>query len=137
VIIADTSGLLALFNDREPAHARVRAAIQATSDSIVVSPFVIAELDYLLTMRVGVEEALAVARELAGGAYEIAPIDAADVGRCADVVARYRDQGIGMTDASLVVLADRHTTRRILTLDRRHFDVLRPLTGGRFVLVGP
>jgi predicted nucleic acid-binding protein len=33
------------------------------------------------------------------------------------------------------VLAQRFGTRRILTLDRRHFDVLRPLDGGRFTLV--
>lgn len=137
MIVADTSGLLALFNDREPAHAVVRAAVEATSDPLVVSPFVIAELDYLLANRVGTDAAVAVARELAGGAYEIATIDAADIAQCADVVVRYRDQEIGIADASLVVLADRYGTRRILTLDRRHFDVLRPLTGGRFTLIGP
>lgn len=36
----------------------------------------------------------------------------------------------------LVVLAMRFTNRRILTLDRRHFDVLRPLDGGRLTIVG-
>ena len=54
---------------------------------------------------------------------------------CADVIERYRDQDIGVTDASLVVLARRYETRRILTLDRRHFEVLRPLNGGRFQVV--
>lgn len=52
------------------------------------------------------------------------------------VVARYRDQEIGVVDASLVVLAQRYGTRSILTLDRRHFDVRRPLDGGRFKIVG-
>jgi hypothetical protein len=32
-------------------------------------------------------------------------------------------------------LAARHATRTIVTLDRRHFDVLRPLTGGRFTIL--
>ena len=48
------------------------------------------------------------------------------------MVERYRDQGIGVTDASLVVLADQYRTRSVLTLDRRHFDTLRPLDGGHF-----
>jgi predicted nucleic acid-binding protein len=51
------------------------------------------------------------------------------------VIARYRDEDIAVADASLVVLADRHRTRTLLTLDRRHFGVLRPLDGGRFRLL--
>jgi uncharacterized protein len=43
------------------------------------------------------------------------------------VVDRYRDQNIGLTDASLVILALRHRTNRLLTLDERHFRVVRPL----------
>ena len=35
-----------------------------------------------------------------------------------------------------VVLAERYGTTAVLTLDRRHFDVLRPLDGGRFTLLG-
>jgi predicted nucleic acid-binding protein len=51
------------------------------------------------------------------------------------VLSRYEDQQIGLADASLVVLADLFHTRTIATLDRRHFDVLRPLNGGRFTVV--
>jgi predicted nucleic acid-binding protein len=51
------------------------------------------------------------------------------------VIAKYRDQDIGVTDASLVVLAALYRTRTIMTLDRGHFDVLRPLGGGRFRLL--
>jgi predicted transcriptional regulator len=44
----------------------------------------------------------------------------------------HSDPNIGLADASNGVLADRHGTRTIATLDRRHFDALRPLRGGRF-----
>lgn len=40
-----------------------------------------------------------------------------------------------IADASLVVLADRYRTRTILTLDRKHFGVMRPLDGGYFEIV--
>ena len=137
MIIADTSGLLALFNRREPAHERVALAVAEAPGPLVVSPFVVAELDYLVATRLGVDAELAVLRELAAGAYEISSLGPGDLEVCAEVVARYRDQEIGVTDASLVVLARRHQTRTILTLDRRHFGVLRPLDGGHFKLVGP
>jgi len=48
------------------------------------------------------------------------------------VIERSRDLSIGVTDASLVVLAHERRTRTILTLDHRHFHALRPLDGGRF-----
>jgi uncharacterized protein len=50
-------------------------------------------------------------------------------------VERYSDQAIGIADASIVVLAARYRTRVIATFDRRHFDVLRPASGGRFTIV--
>lgn len=135
MIIADTSGLLALYNQREPTHRHVRAAVAANPGPLVVSPFVVAELDYLVTTRMGPEAELSVLAELAGGAYELAAIDAQELDECRRVVERYRDQEIGVADASLVVLAARYATRTILTLDRRHFEVVRPLGGGRFELL--
>ena len=56
-------------------------------------------------------------------------------GSGAGVIEQYRDQSIGVTDASIVVLAARYGTASVLTLDRRHFEVLRPLDGGHFRLL--
>ncbi len=132
MIVADTSGLLALFNQREPQHGEVRRVVDAEPDALVVSPYVVAELDYLLATRLGVDAALAVLHELSSGAYDLPQIGAPDMARIARVVERYRDQEVGVADASLVVLAARYQTRDILTLDHRHFSVLRPLDAGRF-----
>jgi predicted nucleic acid-binding protein len=136
VIIADTSGLLAYFKRDEPQHAVVSAIVEAATEPLVVSPFVVAELDYLVGTRLGVDAELAVVRELSTGAYDLPILTPSDLDACAAVIDKYRDQDLGVTDASLVVLAKRYGTRDILTLDRRHFEVVRPLTGGRFRLVG-
>jgi len=132
VIIADTSGLLALFNRREPAHEAVAAVVEAETDPLVVSPYVVAELDYLAATRLGADAELAILAELSGGAYILAGTSVDDLTVAARIIERYRSWQVGLADASLVVLADRHRTRSILTLDHRHFDVLRPLGGGRF-----
>jgi hypothetical protein len=42
-----------------------------------------------------------------------------------EVIERYGDLRIGLADASLVVLAARHGVGDVLTLDERHFRVLR------------
>jgi len=41
-------------------------------------------------------------------------------------MARYSDIPIGFVDASLVALAESLNIHRILTLDRRHFNIIRP-----------
>lgn len=123
-IVADTSGLLAYFNSAEPLHQAVTELV-ADARRIVVSPYVIAELGYITGTRVGVDAAIAVIEELSSGAYELAAMDRGDLTAAASVMARFSDQPIGIADASLVVLAERVGTRRILTLDHRHFAVLR------------
>lgn len=133
MIIADTSGLLAYFNRREPKH---QAAVDSVSqaEGVVISPYVLAELDYLVATRRGVGDELAVLAELGSGAWHLADFGMRELEIAIDLISKYRDQEIGLADASLVVLASRYQTRRLLTLDRRHFEVVRPLTGGRFSL---
>jgi predicted nucleic acid-binding protein len=135
VIVADTSGLLALFDRGEPEHQAVSDAVSRVVGPLVVSPYVVAELDYLVGTRIGVAQELAVLRELSGGAYVLPEFGPSDMAKAANVVERYRDQDIGIADASIVVLAERYATRQLLTLDRRHFGVLRPAQGGRFSLL--
>jgi predicted nucleic acid-binding protein len=135
VIVADTSGLVALFNRAEPTHAAVAAAVRAARAPHVVSPFVVAEVDHLVATRIGAQAAVAVLREFAGGAYVLPALDEGDLRVAADVMERYGDQAVGVADASIVVLADRYATRRVLTLDRRHFEVVRAADGAPFELL--
>ena len=48
----------------------------------------------------------------------------------AAVAERYADHRLGLTDASLVSLAERFAITSIATLDERHFRAIRPLAGG-------
>ncbi len=135
MVIADTSGLIAFFSESGKQHDRVASWLAKSDEVMVVSPYVMAELDYLVATRKGVDDELAVLAELAGGAYELAAMSADDIAAARDVIARYRDLGVGLADASLVVLAQRYRTHTVLTLDHKHFDVMRPLGGGLFTIV--
>jgi len=134
-LIVDTSALLAFYIPREPMHAAVRDALLASTDPLIISPYVVAELDYLVATREGVPSELAVLRDLAGGAWTFASFDGDDLTAAIQIIERYSDLRIGLAGASNVVLADRYSTRTIATLDRRHFGAVRPLHGGRFSLV--
>ncbi|MHB1929972.1 MAG: PIN domain-containing protein [Acidimicrobiales bacterium] len=130
-MIADTSALLAFFDVSEPDHEAV-SEVLAAADVLVVSPYVVAELDYLVATRHGIDHELAVLDELAGGAWRLAAFEEEELRRARGVIASYRRQEIGVADASIVVLAGRYRTRTVASLDHRHFDVLRSLDGGYF-----
>src|SRR5712692_662424 len=135
MLVCDTSGLIAFFDASDARHDDVSATVADEPGPFVVSPYVLAEVDYLLATRRGVQEELIVLEELSGGAWDLAACDATDVRRAHDIIDSYRDQNIGLADASLVVLAARYRTDRLLTLDHRHFRVLRTLAGKPFAVL--
>jgi len=132
VIIVDTSGLLAALDASDRSHVPAAAALRAAARPRSLSPFVLAEVDYLLSTRVSDDAARRLLREVGGGAYELEPFDAADIALAEGILDRYRDLGIGLADASIVVLANRHSARDVLTLDERHFRALRDSRGRPF-----
>jgi uncharacterized protein len=111
------------------------AAIENDPGPVVLSPYVLAELDYLLLVRSGVSVELDFLREIGTGVFELASFGRDDLARAIGVIERYRDLSIGLADASLVVLAERYATTRLLTLDERHFRVIRPLHARAFALL--
>jgi predicted nucleic acid-binding protein len=126
VILLDTSGIVAAVNSADPSHEAAARALLAAPPPRMLSPFVLAEIDYLLATRVGADAELKFLGEVAKGVYTLAPFGARDVGAALAVIGKYRDLAVGLADASIVVLADRHAAHDVLTLDERHFRTLRP-----------
>jgi hypothetical protein len=134
-MLLDTSGLLAALDASEPRHGEAAAALRRSGEPRILSPFVLAELDYLLARHVSADVARAFLREVANGAYDLAPMAADDIARAVEVLERYSNLDVGLADASIVVLADRHRTSDVLTLDERHFRALRGPHGRPFRLL--
>lgn len=128
MILLDTSGLLAALDTSQRLHEAAAECLRRATAPLLLSPFALAELDYLIGSRVGVPARLALLAEVARGAYVVEPMGPADIARAHSVMQRYGDLQISLADASIVVLAERHRARDLLTLDERHFRVL---TAGR------
>jgi len=135
--LVDTSGLLAALDRAHPDHHAAARLLANSSGPLLLSPFVLAELEYLLSMRVGTTAALAFLAEVSRGAYRLEPFAMSDVTLARGIIERYRRLDIGLADASIVVLAGRHGVRDVLTLDRRHFSALRTPSGQRFRMLPP
>jgi predicted nucleic acid-binding protein len=134
VIIVDTSGLVANYNRRDEYRQAVSRVLQR-EDELILSPFVLAELDYLISTRIGQREALAVLEDIARGAFILEAFTESDIATALGVIRRYGELGIGLSDASIVVLAERYNCLNVLTLDHRHFRAMTSISGAPFRLL--
>jgi uncharacterized protein len=133
-LILDAGALYAQADADEPQHAAVAGLLREERDTLVTSQIVAAEADYLIMRRLGIDVELAFLDDLAAGTYVMDALTHPELTVARDVAARYRDLELGLADASLVVLAARWQTRRILTLDERAFRTVTPLQGGFFTM---
>jgi uncharacterized protein len=132
VIVLDTSGLLAAIDAKQHQHDAAAAVLRQASGPLLLSPFVLAELDYLISTRVSTTAAQALLGQVSAGVYRLESMNADDVAAASEIIERYRDLELGLADASLVVLADRYDASDLLTLDERHFRAVRGHFGRPF-----
>jgi predicted nucleic acid-binding protein len=125
VILLDTSGLLAAIDGSQRHHQAAARALRAAEPPLLLSPFVLAELDYLLATRVSPAAATTLLEQVADGVYRLEMMDAHDIEIALGILGRYSSLGLGLADASIIVLAQRHAVRDVLTLDERHFRAVR------------
>lgn len=100
------------------------------------SAFTVAEADHLILTRLGVDAELSFIDSLANS-FLVPTIDPQGLRDARQLCARYREQQLGLADASIVVLAARFSTPYLATFDERHFRSVRPLEDdtGTFVLL--
>lgn len=93
---------------------------------ILLPVTVLSEICYLVQRRLGVQAELRFVRAVADGEFTVEALELADLERVAELLETYRDLAIGFVDASVVAVAERLDTPSVLTVDRRHFSVVRP-----------
>lgn len=140
MIICDTSGLIAGYDadDADDADGpAVRELLEQEAGSLIVSPFVLAEVHYMILTRSGLQAELTLLDDLADGVYQVAEFTALDADRTASLARQYADLHLGIADAHTMSITqpDRYATKRILTFDHRHFRAVKPPQGGVFTLL--
>jgi len=134
-LVVDAGALYAQADADDPAHDEVVRLLRAERGAIVTSELAVAEADYLILDRLGVDVELEFLTDLVEGTFTVECLTRADLDQARSVVQRYRDLRLGLADASLVVLSARHRTRRILSFDQRAFRAVAPLQGGEFTVL--
>ena len=122
--VVDAGPLYATADAGDSAHAASRAALGRADLQLVIPALVVAEATYFVAARLGPNAESAFLRGLATLEIEAPTPD--DIERMAALVEEYADFPLGGTDASVVALAERLQAPVVITLDRRHFQAVRP-----------
>lgn len=125
MIIVDTGAFLALFNQCDTYHATARQAFDRFSQPLITTYPVITETCYLLMKWVNQTAQQSFLKALCQSVFEIFQLERHHLGRMSQLMEQYADLPMDLADASLIVLAEHLGHGRILTIDRRDFDVYR------------
>jgi predicted nucleic acid-binding protein len=131
-LICDTGALLDYVVKSAPDHERFRRAIDRARTRYVPG-LVLAEVDYFLRDERKAMKALV--DDLASGAFTYAAPTVDQMSRAMEIDRRYGQLGLGLVDASVVVLAEDLGIRRLATRDVRDFATVRLRDGSPFELV--
>ncbi|HEX9943926.1 MAG TPA: PIN domain-containing protein [Thermoanaerobaculia bacterium] len=133
IAIVDTGPLVASANTADPAHHACLDALRTPGFHLVIPALCVAEAAYLIHRRRG---PMTEARFLRGlESFDVQAPAVQDWPRIGELVEQYADLPLGGTDASMVALAEHLRTEILITLDHRHFGVVRPKHCGRFHLL--
>lgn len=138
-MLVDTGPLVAALNRRDPQHQVCRKLLDSRAGELLVTPYVVAEVCWMVSSRIGpVAEANVVEAVAAGELRQVVLADE-ELRRIAELLRRYADlhggQGLSVADASIVAVAEHRRIAEIATLDVTDFTVARPRHLSHFTLL--
>lgn len=133
--IVDANAVFAAADLSDPRGPGVATLLRSRLGPFILPAPITAEIDYLLNTRLGFSSARRFYADLSRGRFTVACLEGPEYAQVEALSERYSDLNPGLADLSIVVLARRFNTRRILTFDERHFRAIRPLQGGEFEIL--
>jgi uncharacterized protein len=131
IVVADTSGIIAA-SDRNARESAACREIFQQAGTVIISPLVLTEVDHIAKARFGsrarttiIDFVVTQARLLRFQIPETG-LEILDIAR--QVQRQYSSLDLDLAEAVNVGLAAQYRTDTVLTLDRRDFRAIRPLT---------
>ncbi|MDE3103221.1 MAG: PIN domain-containing protein [Chloroflexota bacterium] len=125
-LILDTGVVYASLDRSDDAHAACRALIESADEPRVIPAPVLVEVDYLVHERLHAGVLVALLDDIEQGAYEMRELSRDDLRRVRELCDQYADSDVGFVDAAVLAVVESLGERKLATLDRTHFGILRP-----------
>ncbi|SNY81192.1 hypothetical protein SAMN04244553_2775 [Nocardia amikacinitolerans] len=122
-LIIDANVLVAVMNRKDRRHAEMRAFLNSRTDDFLVTPYVVAEVTYLLQKYAGAHAEIQFMDAVSNGVFR-EEFNPDDTPRIIDLMKQFADFPLGAAAASLIAVAERLGVHDIATADQ-HFRGVR------------
>jgi len=134
-LLLDTGPIVAAANTKDEFHTECLRLLETHPGPLLLPAALVTEIGYMLALRGGHQAEADFLADVADGIYELVPLTKADARRAAELVNKYSDLPLGTADAIVVATAERLRLREIATVDRKHFNIVRPIHTPTFILL--
>lgn len=134
-LLLDSGFLFASLNASEAEHQSTIRVLKDIREPIVLPVPAVTEVAYLLARDIGRDAAADFIGSLAETELSLLSPSKVDYLRCGEILRQYFDADLDFVDALIVAIAERLNITRLLTLDRRDFQIIRPKHCSSFELL--
>jgi uncharacterized protein len=134
-ILIDTGPLVSAIDKADPAHEMASTVLQRLRRTAIVPSPVLIEVDHLARKRVGDRAARKFLKTVARGAHEVAFMTPGLMRRAVEVDGQYADLRLGLVDASVMAIAERHDLP-VFTFDFTDFRATESASGPWRLAIG-
>ncbi|CAN5786269.1 hypothetical protein BH23ACT10_BH23ACT10_39870 [soil metagenome] len=128
-LVLDTGPVLALLDADDPDHARCARLIDDSSETLVVPAATLVEIDYWCRKLLDITVWRSFVDDIANGAYRLVNLDAEGYQRASELEEQYAHLRLGVVDAAVIATCEALGEDKVVTLDHRHFTVVKPMSG--------
>ena len=134
-VLLDSGFLFASLNASEAEHGATIRVLESIREPIVLPIPAVTEIAYLLARDIGNQAAADFVASLATTELTLETPLQEDYLRSAEILRQYADANLDFVDSLIVATAERLNITRLLTLDRRDFQLIRPKHCSSFELL--
>ncbi len=133
--IIDSGFLYALIDEDDAYSVAVRDAVGSVIETIILPSPALTEVAYFVQKNMGQAALATFVGDLGDMKMKIMEPTDDDLTRCSLILQTYADVKIDFVDALVFSMAERLKVTKILTIDRCHFSIFRPLHCEAFELL--
>jgi predicted nucleic acid-binding protein len=125
--LLDSGFLYADIDSDDRHHSAVRAITANLRGNIILPVPAVTETAYFVSLNLGPGSLATFLEDIIAAGFVFESPIPADYLRSAEIIRKYHDGKLDFVDALIFAMAERLNITHILTIDRRHFSMFRPI----------
>ncbi len=135
IVLVDTSAIIAFCDKRHTLNVQLRDLISDDDNVYIIPSPVVTEACYILNSRFGARFEISFIKEIIKTNFLFEPVKFEDFSRIAELLLKYDNLNLGFADGAIIAISERLGTNKIITLDRKHFEVVIPAGFNHFEIL--